>query len=192
VISSSFLSSGELSQIGLKGFGEDCQIDSSVHFINPGSITLGSRVRIDAFSILSASSGFITLGDRVHISHGSRIYGAGGVRLGLASGLSSGSAIYSQTDDFVSGHLAHPTVPTNFRNVHTEKIDIGDFCIIGANSILLPGANMSRGSALGALSLLKGLVGPYEVFGGSPARKVGNRDTQTLESQAREIEKYSG
>jgi hypothetical protein len=54
--------------------------------------------------------------------------------MGRASGMSSGSAIYSQTDDFVSGHLAHPTVPLELRNVILSEVLIGDFCIIGANS----------------------------------------------------------
>ncbi len=134
--------------------------------------------------MLSAGSGFIRLGDSVHISHSARIYGAGGVTMGLASGLSSGAVIYSQTDDFVSGHLAHPTVPANLRNVRTEEVQVGDFCIIGSNSVVLPGAKMERGSALGALSLLKGVAGPYEVFGGSPAKQVATRDAKTLESLA--------
>ena len=179
-----FLSRRDLKKIGLKGFGEDCQIDSSVRFIDPGNILLGSKVRIDANSVLSAGSGFIVLGDMVHISHGARIYGAGGVTMGMASGLSSGAAIYSQTDDFVSGHLAHPTVPANLRNVRTEEVQIGDFCIIGSNSVVLPGAKMERGAALGAISLLKGVAGPNQVFGGTPAKKIAIRDAKTLDSLA--------
>ena len=160
-----------------------------MRFISPGKISLGSSVRIDAFTILSAGEGFIKLGDRVHVSHGARIYGAGGVTMGFASGLSSGSVIYSQTDDFVSGHLAHPTVSTEHRNVHKQEIKIGDYCIIGANSVLLPGADMARGSALGALSLLKCVVGPNQVYAGSPAKKVAIRDAKTLNSLAELLER---
>ena len=181
---SKILSKRDLRKIGLKGFGEDCQVDSSVRFIEAENILLGSKVRIDANTVLSAGAGFIVLGDRVHISHSARIYGSGGVTMGLASGLSSGAVIYSQTDDFVSGHLAHPTVPAHLRNVRTEEVKVGDYCIIGSNSVVLPGAKMERGSALGALSLLKGVAGPYEVFGGSPAKKVATRDEKTLESLA--------
>jgi galactoside O-acetyltransferase len=182
------LSRDELIQIGLRKVGEDIQIDASVRFIQASRISLGAGVRIDAHCVLSAGNGFIDLSDKVHLSHFVRIYGAGGVTLGLASGVSSGSAIYSQTDDFISGHLAHPTIPTELRNIHLAHVKIGEFCIVGANSVLLPGAEMKRGSALGALSLLKREIPPYAVFAGSPARQVAHRDHSKLEELANKTE----
>jgi acetyltransferase-like isoleucine patch superfamily enzyme len=185
---SNFLSVEEVEQLGLKKFGQNCQIDQSVMFINPSKISLGSDVRIDALSILSPGNGFIQIDDKVHISHSVRIYGAGGVVLKFASGVSSGCAIYSQTDDFLSGHLAHPTIPSELRNVDTREVTIGEFCIIGANSVLLPGAEMGRGSAVAALSVLKQEVGPFEVFGGAPARRIAARNSEVLEELAQKLD----
>jgi acetyltransferase-like isoleucine patch superfamily enzyme len=188
---SGFLSNHDLELIGLKEFGDDCRIDSSVRFLNPSNISLGSGVRIDAFSILSSGDGYIEVGDRVHISHSVRIYGAGGVILGFACGVSSGCAIYSQTDDFASGHLAHPTVPVELRKVYSKEIKIGDYCIVGANSVLLPGAEMGKGAAVGALSLLKRKVPPLEIFGGSPAKRIALRDSVTFENQVQKLNAIS-
>jgi dTDP-4-amino-4,6-dideoxy-D-glucose acyltransferase len=186
-----FLLQRDLERIGLRDFGEGCKIDPTVRFLDPSNIILGSGVRIDAYSVLSAGGGLIEVGDKVHISHSVRIYGGGGVTLGFASGVSSGSAIYSQTDDFVSGHLAHPTVPVELRQVFAKEVKIADFCIIGANSVLLPGAEMGRGAAVGALSLLKQKILPFEVFAGSPAKRIALRDSVTLETQAQKLENLS-
>jgi galactoside O-acetyltransferase len=184
---SGFLSKRDLRRIGFRGFGEDCKIDPSVRFLDASNIILGSGVRIDAFSVLSAGGGLIEVGDKVHISHSVRIYGGGGVTLGFASGVSSGCAIYSQTDDFVSGHLAHPTIPIELRQVFAKEVNIGDFCIIGANSVILPGAEMGRGAAVGALSLLKQEVQALEIFAGSPAKRIALRDSITFENQVNKL-----
>ncbi|MSU34378.1 MAG: hypothetical protein EXS36_04585 [Pedosphaera sp.] len=49
--------------------------------INPEKIRIGSHVRIDAFSILSAGTEGIWLGNYVHIGAGTQIFGGRGAVL---------------------------------------------------------------------------------------------------------------
>jgi acetyltransferase-like isoleucine patch superfamily enzyme len=40
---------------------------------------------------------------------------------------------------------------------------------------------MDYGSALGAMSLLKNHIPPYQIFGGSPAKQISTRNSDTLQ-----------
>ncbi|WP_051291105.1 acyltransferase [Pedobacter glucosidilyticus] len=52
-----------------------------------------------------------------------------------------------------------------------KKIEIDDYVFIGYNATLIGNAKMSKGSALGASSLLNRPVEPYCLFVGNPAVK---------------------
>ena len=190
----SFYTETQLASLGLKSFGKNCQVDESVIFVSPSLIELGDEVRIDAYSLLNAGSGWISLADKVHIASHVRLIGGGGIGFDFGSGASSGVSVYSQSDNFSSGALAHPAFEESVRGVYRAPIEIGAFCAIGSNSVLLPGARMSTGSTLGALSLLRNSVPPFEVYGGSPAGKIGVRNrtefAKNLERVGLELEKY--
>ena len=47
---------------------------------------------------------------------------------------------------------------------------------IGANSIVLKGVKMSNGTVLGANSLLNKDTEEYEIWAGSPAKKINSRN----------------
>jgi acetyltransferase-like isoleucine patch superfamily enzyme len=46
---------------------------------------------------------------------------------------------------------------------------------VGAHSVVLPGVRLAEGAAVGALSLVKGSLEPWSVYGGVPARSLGPR-----------------
>lgn len=189
-----FYTETELASLGLKSIGKGCQVDRTVIFVSSSLIELGDEVRIDAYSLLNAGSGWILLADKVHIASHVRLIGGGGICFGFGSGASSGVSVYSQSDNFSSGALAHPAFEDSLRDIDQAQIEIGAFCAIGSNSVLLPGAQMSTGSTLGALSLLKNAVPAFEIFGGSPAGKIGVRNRtkfgDNLESLGLELGKF--
>jgi galactoside O-acetyltransferase len=171
-----FLSDSALAKLGLRAVGNSCQVDETVIFVNPGGIRLGDGVRIDAFCLLNAGSGEIQLDARVHLASHVRLVGGGGIHFGLGSGASSGVCVYSQSDDFTDGFLAHPTVPIELRKITSGRVEVGPLAIIGPNSVVLPGVALGTGAVLGALSLLKDGVPNLEIHAGVPAFKVGKRD----------------
>ncbi len=53
----SYYSPDELPSLGLARFGDDVRISKKASLYNPGRIAIGSHVRIDDFSVLSAGEG---------------------------------------------------------------------------------------------------------------------------------------
>jgi len=88
-----------------------------------------------------------TIGDRVTIFHGVTI------------GRADATLVPYHSTDFVG-------------------VEIGDDVILGTGSIVLGGPGVTRvaeGTVLGAGSVLLRSTGPWEIWAGSPARKVGDR-----------------
>ena len=52
-------------------------------------------------------------------------------------------------------------------------------------SIVLPGVTLAEGAGVGALSLVKEDVGPFEMVGGVPARRIGTRARTVLELEGK-------
>jgi galactoside O-acetyltransferase len=175
-----YLTASELRQVGFRSLGKRCLIDATAILIDPSLISIDDDVRIDAYVLISAHGGEVTIGKNVHIAVGVVIYGGGGVSLGDGSGLSAGVKVVSASDDYVFGHLTNPTIPDDFRFVTRSRIKIGPHAVVGVNSVLLPGSTLGFGSAVAAQTLVKGQVGEFELVGGSPMRQLGHRDKSKL------------
>ena len=95
----------------LGSVGENVAVNRSVVFYHPKNIRLGSNVRIDCFSLLSASSPGIVIGDHVHISAYAGFFGASGrIEVESFCALSSRVTVFTSTDDYVDGFMSNPTV----------------------------------------------------------------------------------
>ena len=175
-----WLTEEQLRSIGLAAFGSDVSIDQSAQIWGAEHIRVGSHVRIDAFSVLSAGPGELIIGDHVHISVASRIIASAGVTMSSFAGLSSGVSIYSASDDYSGGALTNPTVPNDLRNVTGKPVFLGRHVIIGAGSVLLPGVRLEAGAAVGALTLVRHDVAENVIVSGNPMRQVGTRDGARL------------
>ena len=57
--------------------------------------------------------------------------------------------------------------------IHKE-IEIGDFVFIGRGVILLPGAEVGRGTIIGAGSVIRGRIPNYSIVIGNPGEIVGD------------------
>lgn len=109
------------------------------------------------------------IGRFTHIGANTCIFGGAGVEIGDYVGISPGVKIFSSTEN-VDGHwVTNPTVPKHMRNPICKPIRIADHTGIGANSVLLPGADMPEGSFLGAMSLIKSPLSPWSIWAGVPA-----------------------
>jgi dTDP-4-amino-4,6-dideoxy-D-glucose acyltransferase len=98
----------ELSSM-LGSVGVNVAVNRSVVFYSPKNIHVGSNVRIDCFSLLSAGSQGIVIGDYVHIAAYGALFGSGGkIHMESFSGLSSRVTVYTSTDDYVDGFMSNP------------------------------------------------------------------------------------
>ena len=176
--------SAELRALGLT-FGSDVSVHRSVQFFNADRITLGSRVRIDCLSVLTAGQP-VRIGHNVHLSAGVNIFGAAGVELGDFCGLSSRVSLFSTSDDYADGFLTNPTVPPQFRQVSAAKVVLHPHVIVGCGSVIMPGVTLERGVAVGALSFVNQRVPEFLIVAGQPARRVGLRNRERLDRLERE------
>lgn len=174
------LSLAELEAVGFAGLGTNVEVDRSVAVFGAEHIQIGSDVRIDCFCVITAGPEPVIIGDNVHISAATHIFGGAGVEIGDFCALSSRVSIFSVNDDYTGGYLVNPTVPEEFRNVTSRKVRLLRHSVIGSGSVVLPGVTVGIGSAVGALTLVNRSVPDYEVVGGVPFRSLGRRDSAKL------------
>lgn len=176
----------ELKNIGFKKVGDNVLISKKASIYLPESISIGHNVRIDDFCFLV---GDITLGNYIHIAPYSSIHGTGGgsVKVGDFVGISSYSTIYAATDDFSGKFLVGSVIDPAYTNVKHSNIVIEDYCNVALRSILLPGAYLSEGTVISAMSLLAIKTEPWYMYAGIPAKKAMPRKKEMIK-MAKEVE----
>lgn len=171
----------QMQALGFAERGSNVRISDRASFYNPAAIRVGDNVRIDDFCILSAGAGGITLGSHIHIAAYTSLIGAGAIRLGDFCNISSRVAIYSSSDDYSGQAMTSPVIPKQFTNVTDAPVTFGRHVIVGTGSVILPGAVLLDGVAIGALSLVKGHCPPFGIYAGVPARRLKERVRDLLE-----------
>lgn len=174
-----FLPRTTLEALGFKALGRDVLVHSTCVLRNCGAIALGDGVRIDPFTVVSVAGG-AEIGAFTHIAAHCLLTGAEAIVIGAFSGLSHGGKILSATAEFSGGGLAPPMIPADFRCDRAAPVRLGDHALIGANSVVLPGADLGDGAAFGALALIKGRHEPWTLNAGAPAKKIGMRDRDSV------------
>jgi acetyltransferase-like isoleucine patch superfamily enzyme len=121
-----------------------------------GFFYIGSHCLIQAYGVMNASGGGITIGDHVVMGH------------------------------HVSIHAGEHTFTDPLRRINEQGtvhqgIVIEDDCWIGAGATILDGVRIGRGSVIGAGAVVKNNIPPYSVAVGIPARVIKERKTTTEE-----------
>ena len=176
-----WLTNQQITEMGFASVGNNVMLSNKASYYNCKNIRLGCNVRIDDFCVLSAGVDGIDIGNYIHIAVYSSLIGAGNISLADFCNISSRVAIYSSNDDYSGAFMTNPTIPTEFTNVHHADVNIGQHVIIGAGSIILPGAILEEGVAVGALSLIKEDCLAFGIYVGTPAKRIGERKRDLLE-----------
>jgi acetyltransferase-like isoleucine patch superfamily enzyme len=100
------------------------------------------------------------------------------------STLAARVTVYGASDDYSGGHLTNPTVPPEHRKVQSTPIHVGRHSIVGTHSVVLPGASIAEGCAVGAMTLVDRPLDAFGVYVGTPARRIRDRSRQFLEREA--------
>ena len=181
MFNSKFMTEHDIKDIGFKSLGTNILIDESCIINGIENISIGSNVRIDAFTIISAVSGSLKIGSNIHISNNCSLACRGGVELKDFSGLSGGVKIYSASDDYLGRSMTNPTIPEKYKKVKVGKVVLEKHVIIGSSSVILPNVIIGEGASVGALSLVKENLDDWSVYVGSPVKKLGKRLKKPLE-----------
>ncbi len=170
----SFLSKEELSQIGLKSYGDNVYVSRYARFYHPERIIIGNNVRIDDFCILSAGSK-IEIRNYIHIACYTSIIGEGEVVIEDFCSISGRVSIYSSSDDYMGLAMTNPMVPSSFTKVLSLPVILHKHVILGCGTIILPGVELGEGVSIGAMSLVNENCEAETIYTGNPLIKIGKR-----------------
>ncbi|MDD2358078.1 MAG: acyltransferase [Thiovulaceae bacterium] len=141
------------------------------------NIEFGENIIIDDFVLIYAKEK-IKIGNYVHIANFASITGGNKLELGDFSAISQGCRILTATDDFKDFGFGNSTINNIYRNIKSAPIYIGNYCIIGANSVVLPGVNIGEGSTVGANSVVTKDLKPWGIYIGN--KKIGTRNKEDV------------
>ncbi len=163
----------------LKRCGKNVIIGKTVRIRYPELVEIGDNVIIDDFTYISTS---LFVEGNVHISAGAKLIGGRKARIifGQFSTLAPNVVLSAGSDDYLAG-MATPVVPAEFKGDSViGTIEIGLHCIVGSGSVVLPNVTFGEGASLGALSLAKNNLAPWELYAGVPAKRIKSRDKMQI------------
>ncbi|QYJ83755.1 acyltransferase [Shewanella aegiceratis] len=186
-----FLTRNEIEELGFKKVGENILISDKASIYNARNITLGSNVRVDDFCILSAGKSGIEIGNFVHIGAYSSLLGAEKITLEDFVGVSLKVSIFSSSDDFMGYGMSNPTVPDKYKKVKSLPVLLKKHSLVGAHSVLLPGAILGNGVALGTMSVASSELEDWNFYTGHPIKKIVRRSKKLLDKELELIEEFA-
>lgn len=178
-----FYTREELKEFGFKTMGKNVLISKKASIYLPEQISIGNNVRIDDFCFLV---GNITLGNYIHLAPYASLHGTGGgsVTMKDFTGLSAYCTVYAGSDDYSGEAMTNPMISERYKKVTCTDIVMEKHSLAGLHSVLLPGAYLADGTALGAMSLLSKKTEPWAIYVGIPAKKMKNRSKKILEMES--------
>ena len=174
-----YLRRPELERLGVQCRGDDVRIHSSAVLIHPAGIRLGNHVRVDAFCILSATGG-LDIGSYVHLGPYTSVSAGAGVVIEDYCGISYGVRIFTVTEDLSGRFMTNPTIPDRFRRTKSGPVCMKQHSGLCAGVLVLPGVTSGEGAMVGAGSLVRKDVAPWEMWFGVPAKRISPRRKQLL------------
>jgi len=175
-----FYTQEELEQAGFKSLGKNVQIKRNVGLFFTENMVIGDNTRIDDFTIIVASQEEVRLGAHVHFGTHCFISGKEGFIAEDFVGVSSGTYIYSASDDYTGEKLTGCTIPRHLGGGPAGCVVLKKHVIIGANCVVLPGVTIGEGTSLGAMTLANKSLDPWGIYIGSPARRLRDRSKNML------------
>lgn len=186
-----YYESDALRAMGFKAVGENVRIAKSCTILGLPNIELGSDVRIDGYTIISASAdgAFLKIGSNVHLGGWNLLIAGAGIEIGDFCSLSHGVRVFTRSDDYSGEFMTNPTLPPEYTNVTGAPVRLEKHCIVGSGSILLPGVMLGEGVAIGSMTMIKDSLAPWGLYVGIPARRIRDRSRHLLKlgAQLREV-----
>lgn len=158
-------------------FGPGAVVHEPCVVLRPEMIEIGAGARVDSFAKLEGGLG-ITIGENCHVSSFVHLNAGGGrVILGAHSGIASHAVICGGATDYTGP----ATTPQDGATAKRLTTFIGEYALIYAGAIILPGVNIAPWAVIGAGSVVTKDVGIGDIVLGNPARVVGFREVMIRE-----------
>ncbi len=120
----------------------------------------------------------IVLGEDVFIGHFNYIDGFQKVHIGKGSQITNYVSILTH-----SSHDSLRLDPLNMNHfgLLSGNVEIGEYCYIGAHSVIMPNSKLGKGCIVSAYSYVSGVFPDYSILRGQPAKIIGNTKTRDIE-----------
>jgi acetyltransferase-like isoleucine patch superfamily enzyme len=152
--------------------GDKVFIEKNVALMrNPGNISINNYVVIKEGAKICACNkdAFVSIGMNTTVGYHTYMFASAGISIGDDCLIAP--FVYIVDSD----HGIDKAKKINQQGNISEKITIGNDVWIGTGAKILKGVTIADGAVIAAGSLVKSDVGPYEIFGGIPAKKISER-----------------
>ena len=117
-----------------------------------------------------------------------RFYNGYGIKIGKDSIVGEGTVLDGRDSLTIGDHVdiasevmiynsQHDVNDENFKAI-TKPVEIRDYVFIGPRAIILPGITIGKGAVVGAGAVVTKDVSEFEIVGGVPAQKIGERQNK--------------
>jgi acetyltransferase-like isoleucine patch superfamily enzyme len=146
-----------------------------VLILYPERCQIAPSARVDSFTKLEAAGG-VRIGESVHIASFCHIgIGGGPVEFCDYSCAASGAKVISGSND-PSALSCSAAAPTAMQSIKRWTVTIGKYAVLFAGAITR--ASLGEGAVLAAGGVALVDIPPWEIWGGVPARKIGERKVE--------------
>lgn len=145
-----------------------------VVILKPEAVRVADTARIDSFVKIEGGQG-VVLGPHVHIASFSYINVGGGlVIFEEGSGTAAGVIVIAGSNIPARGRSSSAAAPRDQIVIEKSYVFVRRNAMIFAQSTVLPGVTIGENAVVAAGSLVRHDVPAFEVWGGVPARKIGD------------------
>ncbi len=164
-----------------KNIGRGTYIDGNHRISGYNRISIGNccvldkNLRMEAITQYSNEtfSPELIIGDNVIINQNFHCTCAERVIIGKGTSITANCGVFD---------IIHPYQDINenprFSKILTKPVEIGEDCMIGMNSVILPGTTLGKHCVVGANSTVSGTFTDYCIIAGSPARVIKRYDLE--------------
>jgi len=164
---------GRLDPKRLARCGAGVVFEAGVLIFHPENIEISDNVYVGHRAVLKGyHRNRMVIGAHTWIGQDAFLHSAGGITIGSAVGI--GPRVCILTSQHVPDD-AQLEVPVLFCALAFAPVVLGDGCDIGIGSIILPGVTVGEGAIIGAGAVVAGDVPAFEVWAGTPARRLRSR-----------------
>lgn len=157
--------------------GEGVKISGTARIYGPSKgtrIVIGEGSEIYDYVVIRCvgGTGDVIIGSNCYLNPGAVFYSGNGITLGKYVLVAAGVMIMPTNHAF-----GRRDILIRHQGFAESKggVEIGDDVWLGANAVILDGARIGRGAIIAAGCVVTGTVPAYEIWGGVPAKKIGDR-----------------
>lgn len=156
----------------LKASGKGVFYDKNVEILRfPKNVSIGDHVVIKEGARICAcnQTAQIAIGRMSTVGYHTFIFASDGITIGSNCLIAPFVYIVDSNHQIAGDRLI------NQQPNETAAVQIGDDVWIGTGAKILKGVTVAEGAVIAAGAIVSNDVGPYEIVGGIPARKIGER-----------------